>query len=133
MNKRGFVYLFFIFAVLQATVAQESPPIQVNIDLDGTPYQGQAEPIEPAKPTIEPLSTQDKPRQIPSDLVEANQMLEIVNERLRREIDHLAQEQRLSAEYSWWRAILTGGGIALVFLAIGFVIGRRIRSGRPLL
>ena len=62
---------------------------------------------------------------IPANLAETNQMMTIINERLRREIDALTIEQQAITNVAFWQSLLAGGGIALLFLLIGFLIGRR--------
>ena len=61
-----------------------------------------------------------------------NEILHITNERLRREVEMLARDYRDAESRNVVYMLAFGGLIALVFLVIGFVAGRRTSTRHTL-
>ena len=124
-----------VLCVICGSLVAQQPTPALDQDVNESPVVEEPQ-LTPAAPNARETSPVTPPTEARFGELTASQNQEIlmlVNERLRQEVELLAQENRDAKETFALNALWIGGGIALVFFGLGTWIGYRLRANRRLM
>ena len=143
--KRLAVALIWCFAWLSLPAQQQAieDPLEEDESRDPTTETLFTEPaVSTPEPQLSPSAPPSVAHQVDSintqpfgelSIEQQYDILLRVNERLRREVDLLAQEVRNAGDQNELYSLIAGGAIGVVFLGLGAWLGFRIGSNRRVL